>query len=256
MDRVKKKVAVVTGGASGIGRATALLLAKEGAKVAIVDIDENGGKETVTQINNNAGQAGFWYMDVTDEELVKRVFFEINNEYGKIEILVNNAGITGNEKATHETSVEEWEKTINVDLRGVFFCTKHAIPYLIKSGGGSIVNISSMLGIVAGDARSHGGAVYQTAKGGVRIMTKTDALTYANDKIRINSVHPGFTFTAGMRSILEENPAITDNVSAKVPLGRMGTPDEIANGILFLASDESSYITGTELVIDGGYTSQ
>jgi NAD(P)-dependent dehydrogenase (short-subunit alcohol dehydrogenase family) len=259
MDRVKGRVAVVTGGASGIGRATAILLVKEGAKVAIADIDEDGGKEVVNQIKKSGGLAGCWHMDVTDEEEVKRVFDEINSEYGRIDILVNNAGSPGCDKATHETSTAEWERTINVDLRGVFFCTKYAIPYLQKAGGGSIVNVSSMLGIVGEDSRHQfsAGAAYQTAKGGVRIMTKSDAVAYARDKIRVNSVHPGYTFTIGMQALLEEIPggteAITKDVSVKVPLGRMGTPEEIANGILFLASDESSYVTGAELVMDGGY---
>ena len=262
MDRVKGKIAVVTGGASGIGRATAILLSKEGAEVAIADIDGDGGREVVDQIKKSGGRAGCWHMDVTDEEEVKRIFDEINREYGRIDILVNNAGIPGGDKATHETSTAEWERTINVDLRGVFFCTKYAIPYLQKAGGGSIVNVSSMLGIVGRDSRHQfsTGAVYQTAKGGVRIMTKSDAVAYARDKIRVNSVHPGYTFTVGMQALLEENPggkeAITEDVSVKVPLGRMGTPEEIANGILFLASDESSYITGAELVMDGGYIAQ
>jgi NAD(P)-dependent dehydrogenase (short-subunit alcohol dehydrogenase family) len=262
MDRVKGKIAVVTGGASGIGRATAILLAKEGAKVAIADIDEDGGKEVVNQIKKSGGLAGCWHMDVTDEEEVKRVFDEINSEYGRIDILVNNAGVPGYDKATHETSTDEWERIINVDLRGVFFCTKYAIPYLQKAGGGSIVNVSSMMGIVGADSRyqSSGGAVYHTAKGGVRIMTKSDAVTYARDKIRVNSVHPGYTFTIRMQELLKKNPggteAITKYVATKVPLGRMGTPEEIANGILFLASDESSYVTGAELVMDGGYIAQ
>ena len=262
MNRVKGKIAIVTGGASGIGKATAILLAKESAKVAIADIDEDGGKEVVEQIKKSGGLAGFWHMDVTDEEEVERIFNEVNSEYGRIDILVNNAGIPGNDKATHETSTAEWERTINVDLRGVFFCTKYAIPYLQKAGGGSIVNVSSMLGIVGRDSRHQfsTGAVYQTAKGGVRIMTKSDAVAYARDKIRVNSVHPGYTSTVGMQALLEENPsgkeAITSEVSVKVPLGRMGTPEEIANGILFLASDESSYVTGAELVMDGGYIAQ
>lgn len=256
MNRVKDKVAVVTGGASGMGRATAVLLAKEGAKVAIADMNRNGGEDAANEIIKGGGQAKYWHMDVTDEDEVRKVFVEIDREYGRIDILVNNAGVAGASKVTHETSTEEWERTINIDLRGVFFCTKYAIPYLKKAGGGSIVNMSSMLGIVGGGAD----AAYQTAKGGVRIMTKSDAIIYAPDKIRVNSVHPGYTFTDGMKVMLAKSPenreAMLKDVTSKVPLGRMGTPEEMANGILFLASDESSYVTGIELVIDGGYIAQ
>jgi NAD(P)-dependent dehydrogenase (short-subunit alcohol dehydrogenase family) len=256
MDRVKGKVAVVTGGASGIGRATARLLAKEGAQVVIADVNRNNGKDAINEIIKSGGSANYWHMDVTDENEVKEVFSEISKKYGRIDILVNNAGVPGVSKVTHETSTEDWERTINVDLKGVFFCTKYAIPYLKKARGSSIVNISSMLAMVGGGED----AVYQTAKGGVRIMTKADAITYARDGIRVNSVHPGYTFTPTMQIMLskdsESKDLINTIVSTKVPLGRMGTPEEIANGILFLASDESSYITGTELVIDGGYIAQ
>jgi NAD(P)-dependent dehydrogenase (short-subunit alcohol dehydrogenase family) len=256
MDRVKGKVAVVTGGASGIGRAVEILLAKEGAQVVIADVNLDGARGTANEIIKDRGSANYRYMDVTDENSVKKGFTEINKEYGRIDILVNNAGIPGVSKVTHETSTEEWERTINVDLKGAFLCTKYAIQYLKQGRGGNIVNVSSMLAMVGGGDDT----AYQTAKGGIRTMTKADAITYARDGIRVNSVHPGYTLTDTMQVLLEKNPenkeAITTSVSTKVPLGRMATPEEIAKGILFLASDESSYITGVELVIDGGYIAQ
>jgi len=250
MDRVKDKVAVVTGAAAGIGKATCLLLAQEGARVAVTDIDSNGVKAVAAEIEKNDGVADYWHMDVTDEKEVAGVITEIGDKYGKINILVNNAGTTGYPKATHELSTEEWEKIINIDLRGVFLCTKYCIPYIKKAGGGSIINISSILGIIGG-----GDPVYHAAKGGVRTLTKSDATIYASDNIRVNSVHPGNILTTGFQAMID--PAISDEFfkerASTIPLGRMGTPEEVANSILFLASDESSYITGIELVIDGGY---
>jgi NAD(P)-dependent dehydrogenase (short-subunit alcohol dehydrogenase family) len=256
MDRVKDKIAVVTGGAAGIGRADCIVLAREGATVVVVDIDDDGGKELVEEIKKNGGKADYRHMDVTKEEEIKKVFAEIGDKYGKIDILVNNAGIPGYPKPTHEVTREEWEKIINVDLRGVFLCTKYAYQYIKKAGGGSIINMSSMLGIIGG-----GDPTYHAAKGGVRTLTKSDATVYAADNIRVNSVHPGYILTPGFKDMIaRRNPDLADkivqNFGSQVPLGRMGTPEDVANGILFLASDESSYITGLELVIDGGYIIQ
>ncbi len=255
MDRVKGKVAVVTGGASGIGRATCLLLGKEGANVAVTDIADDAGREVVAEIKKDGAIAEYLHMDVTNEKEVDRVFSEINERYKKINILVNNAGIPGPPKATHELSVEEWDRVIDINLKGVFLCTKYVIKYMQMAGGGSIVNMSSMLGIIGGEDPA-----YHASKGGVRLMTKSDATIYANDDIRVNSVHPGYILTPLFRGVAERNPkgaeTFMKELTANIPLGRLGTPEDISKGILFLASDESSYITGTEMIIDGGYILQ
>ncbi|OGO35405.1 MAG: short-chain dehydrogenase [Chloroflexi bacterium RBG_16_57_8] len=252
MDRVKGKVAIVTGGAMGIGGAASALLAKEGAKVAIADIDDAAANAHVAEIRKAGGAASFWHMDVTNEREIEAVFAEVAKKYGNINILVNNAGIPGGGKPSHEMTEEEFEKVLNIDLKGVFRCTKHIIPYMLKAGGGSIVNMSSMLGIIAA-----GDPVYHAAKGGVRLLTKGDASVYAKDHIRVNSVHPGLILTPGFLAMGGNRGGQSDDflksAGSRVPLGRMGTPEDIANGILFLASDESGYMTGSELVIDGGF---
>jgi NAD(P)-dependent dehydrogenase (short-subunit alcohol dehydrogenase family) len=255
MDRVKGKVAIVTGGAMGIGGAAAAVLAREGAKVAIADIADAVAKKHVAEIKKAGGTAEFWHMDVTNEGQIATVFADIAGKWGKIDILVNNAGIPGTGKPSHEMTEAEFEKVLNIDLKGVFRCTKHAVPYMKKAGGGSIINMSSMLGIIAG-----GDPVYHAAKGGVRLLSKGDAGVYAADKIRVNSVHPGFIDTPGFRSMVdkrqpsEQGDILAGNIASRVPIGRMGQPEDIASGILFLASDESSYMTGAELVIDGGFS--
>ncbi len=256
MDRVRGKVAIVTGGALGIGRAAGLLLAKEGARVAIADINDDEGKKAVDEIKKDGGEASYWQMDVTNEKEVEKVFGEIYRKYGQINILVNNAGIPGTGKPSDEMTEEEFERVLNIDLKGVFRCTKHAVPYMKKAGGGSIINMSSMLGIIGG-----GDPVYHAAKGGVRLLSKGDASVYAKANIRVNSVHPGYILTPGFTGMIEKrDPEMLEgflkSCAERTPLGRMGKPEDIANGILFLASDESSYMTGTELIMDGGITSQ
>jgi len=251
MDRVKGKVAIVTGGASGIGEATAKLLAKEGARVAIVDIDDENGKRVAREIKTAKETAEFWHMDISQEKEVEQTFADINKRYSQLHILVNNAGIAGYRKPTHETTAEEWDSVMNVNLKGTFFCTKYAVPYILKSGGGSVINVSSIMGILGGPT-----PVYNTSKGGIRLLTKADAVTYARDNIRFNSVHPGYIVTPLFRKLAAKTPLGVEKSIEKegeaIPLGRMGTPEDIANGILFLASDESSYVTGIELIIDGG----
>ena len=255
MERVKGKVAIVTGGASGIGRATCLLLAKEGSNVAVTDINDDAGREVITEIKNSGGVADYWHMNVTNEKEVEKVFAEINNKYGKINILVNNAGIPGPPKATHELTTEEWDRVMDINLKGVFFCTKYVFKYMQMAGGGSIVNMSSILGLIGGEDPA-----YHASKGGVRSMTKSDATIYAKDNIRANSVHPGYILTPLFRGVAARNPqgeeVFIKELTDTIPLGRLGKPEDIANCILFLASDESSYITGTELIIDGGYILQ
>lgn len=251
MDRVKGKVAIVTGGANGIGEATAKLLAREGARVAIVDIDDENGKRVVREIVKESGIADFWHMDISREKEVEKTFSDIYRKYGQLHILVNNAGIPGYRKPPHETTSEEWDRVMNVNLKGAFFCTKYAAPYMIKSGSGSIINVASVYGIIGCDT-----PVYDTSKGGMRAMTKSDALVYAKNNIRVNSVHPGNIITPLFRKIVDKIGGGLENtiklLSTMCPMDRMGNPEEIAYGILFLASDESSYVTAAELVMDGG----
>jgi len=256
VNRVKGKVAIVTGGAFGIGHAACVLLAREGAAVAVTDIVDDQGRGTACKIRDAGGAAEYSHLDVTSEAEVKKVFNEIQAKLGKIDVLVNNAGIGGPNKPTHEISEEEWERPMAVDVKGVFLCTKHAIPYLKANGGGSIINLSSIYGLVgAADVPP-----YHAAKGAVRLMTKNDALLYAADNIRVNSVHPGFIWTPLVEKTGNEMPegsaAFRKQLDAKHPIGHIGEPADVGWGIVYLASDEAKFITGSELVIDGGYTAQ
>ena len=256
MNRVQNKVAIVTGGAAGIGRATCRILAGEGAKVAVTDLQDEEGRKVVKEIEDAGGTAEYWHLDVSCESEVKKVFAEISSRFGGIDVLVNNAGISGTNKPTHEITEEEWDKVMDVNVKGVFLCTKHALCVMRKTGGGSIINLSSIYGIVG--ARDL--PAYHASKGAVRMMSKTDALLYAKDKIRVNSVHPGFIWTP----LVEELGKSSDEGVAKFrkqldslhPIGHVGEPEDIAWGIVYLASDESKFVTGSELVIDGGYTAQ
>ncbi len=255
MKRVENKVAVVTGGSLGIGRAACILLAKEGAKVAVTDIQDKEGKELVTEIKAMGFTAEFWHLDTSSEENVKKVMADINTVFGKINVLVNNAGISGTNKPTDEITYEEWNAVLKVNVNGVFLCTKYVIPYMKSAGGGSIINMSSVYGLVgAADIPP-----YHASKGAVRLMSKTDAIFYAKDKIRVNSLHPGFIKTPMVENFLK--PLSNGDEGLKLleslhPVGHLGEPDDIGYGILFLASDESKFMTGSELVIDGGYTAR
>ncbi|MEO8663975.1 MAG: glucose 1-dehydrogenase [Ignavibacteria bacterium] len=255
MNRLENRTALITGAGLGIGKATALLLAKEGANVAVTDILHDEGNAVVNEIILNGGQAGYWHLDTTSEIEVSNVVSDIKHTFGQIDILVNNAGITGANKPTHELSVEEWDNVMNVNVKGVFLCTKHVIPYMIEIGGGSIINLSSIYGLVGAPDIPP----YHASKGAVRLMTKTDALLYAKYKIRVNSVHPGFIWTPLVEHHLEKMGSVDDGrkmLDSLHPLGHIGEPIDIAYGILYLASDESKFVTGSELVIDGGYTAK
>ncbi len=256
MKRVEGKVAVVTGGALGIGRAACLLLAKEGAKVAVTDIADNEGTKVIEKIKEFGGIAKYWHVDTSNEDEVSSAFSSIAHEFGSIDILVNNAGIAGVNRPTHEIAAEEWDNVIGVNVSGVFFCTKHAIPFMKESGCGSIINMSSIYGIVgAADLPP-----YHASKGAVRLMSKNDALIYGKDNIRVNSIHPGFIWTPLVQELAEDSPdsveVFREQLDSRHPIGHVGEPDDIAYGVLYLASDESKFITGSELVIDGGYTAQ
>lgn len=256
MKRVENKVAIVTGGALGIGKAACIMLAEHGAKVAVTDINEEQGKMVVAHIRNKGGEAEFWKLDTANENEVENVINAVHKKYERIDILVNNAGISGADKPTHEVTAEEWDRVMAVNVKGVFFCTKYVIPFMQQQCGGSIINLSSIYGIIsAADVPA-----YHASKGAVRLMTKTDALLYAKDKIRVNSIHPGFIWTPMVENYGKKFPGGLDDfrkyVDSLHPIGHMGEPDDIAYGILYLASDESKFVTGSELVIDGGYTAK
>jgi len=256
MGRVQDKVAVVTGAAQGIGRATALLLAREGAAVAVTDVNGREAEAVAEAIRAEGGRARAWTLDVSQEAAVAAVFAEAAKEFGRVDILVNNAGISGANGTAEETTEAEWDKVMATNAKGTFFCTKHAVPLMRRAGGGSIVNLSSVYGIVG----SHNVAAYHASKGAIRIMSKTDALAFAEDRIRVNSVHPGFIWTpmleAGTQVPGVQPEAVHSAMSKLHPLGTLGEPDDVAHGILYLASEEAKFVTGSELVIDGGYTAR
>jgi NAD(P)-dependent dehydrogenase (short-subunit alcohol dehydrogenase family) len=257
MNRLKNKTCVVTGAALGIGRACATRMAEEGACVALFDVLDDEGRSLERELQAKGHDVGYWHVDVSDESAVKSAIDEIVERFNGLHVLVNNAGIAGSNKPTHELSEAEWDRVQAVNVKGVFFCTKHAIPHLKRAMGGSIVNLSSIYGLVgASDVPP-----YHASKGAVRLMSKTDALIYAADGIRVNSVHPAFIWTPMVEHYLRDSGA-TDLDAARRdtdqlhPLGHMGEPDDIAWGVVYLASDESKFVTGSELVIDGGYTAR
>ncbi|MBL0702873.1 MAG: glucose 1-dehydrogenase [Sulfurospirillum sp.] len=252
MKRVENKVVVVTGGASGIGRETCLLLAKEGAKVVIADLSDKDGKKLVDDIESLGGVAKFYHLDVTNEQEVKDVYAKAAKEFGGIDGSINNAGIAGVDKPTHELTEKEWDIVMDINVKGVFFCTKHVVPHMQKSGGGSVVNVSSIYGLVGAGDIPH----YHASKAAVRLMAKNDALTYAKDNIRFNSIHPGFIWTPLVERMGKEDPSFRKHLDSLHPIGHIGEPMDIAYGLLFLISDESKFMTGSELIIDGGYTCQ
>lgn len=254
--RLAGKVAIVTGGAMGIGRSASILMAREGARVVIADRMEDEASVVVREIEAAGGQAVFKMLDVTGEAQVKEVFDEVAREFGRLDVLVNNAGIAGVNKPTHEITEDEWDALMAVNVKGVFFCTKHAIPQMKANGGGSIINLSSIYGLVGGaDVPA-----YHASKGAVRLMSKTDALLYAPDRIRVNSIHPGYIWTPLVEKFAADSGKDSDTFRKEVgdlhPLGHLGEPDDIGWGIVYLASDEAKFITGSELVIDGGYTAR
>lgn len=256
MKRLEGKVAIVTGGALGIGRSSCILMAREGATVAVTDVLDEPGRNLVKEIEEAGGRAVYHHLDVAVENQVAAVFSRVYEQFGRLDVVLNNAGIEGANKPTHEVTEEEWDRLFAVNVKGVFFGTKHAIPYMRKSGGGSIINLSSIYGIVgAGDVPP-----YHASKGAVRLMTKNDALIYAPDKIRVNSIHPGFIWTPLVERFGRNqglgNDELYAALSAKHPLGHPGEPDDIGWAAVYLASDESKFVTGAEFVIDGGYTAQ
>ena len=255
MNRLKDKVAIITGAALGIGAATARRMGEEGASVALLDLRGADGEALAAKLDAAGIKARFWPCDVAKEADVKRVFAEVEKHFGRIDIVVNNAGVSGANKPTHEITEAEWDFVQAVNVKGVFFCTKYAAPAMKRAGGGSIINLSSIYGLIgAPDAPP-----YHASKGAVRLMSKTDAMIYAPDKIRVNSVHPGFIWTPMVEAHLKGTGHLEEAKAATAalhPLGHIGEADDIAWGIVYLASDESKFVTGSELVIDGGYTAR
>ncbi len=259
MGRVEGKVALVTGGRQGLGKASAILLAKEGARVVITDRKPDGADAVLDEIKKAGGEAIFIQQDVAKEEDWQRAIAETVRKFGKLDVLVNNAGV-GEGKNIETISLEEWRWVMSINLDGVFLGTKYAIEAMKKSGGGSIINMSSIEGLV-GDSRM---VAYDSSKGGLRTLTKSAALHCAQRgyNIRINTVHPGFIDTAMVRGFLKAHAKGGDVEAARKalvamhPIGHLGEPDDVAYAVLYLASEESKFATGSELVIDGGYTAQ
>ncbi len=252
MGRLDGKVALISGGARGQGAAEALLFAREGAKVVIGDILDDEGRQTEAQIAELGGDASYVHLDVTSTDDWDAAVQTALDRYGRLDILVNNAGIGGTGGGIEGATLESWDRTLDINAKGVFLGTKAAIPALRDSGGGSIVNISSIAGIIG---LTSGNPAYAASKGAVRLLTKSTAIQHAADNIRCNSVHPGMIVTAMTEALLSdpERRQYWDDI---IPMDRLGTVDDIANGVLFLASDDSSFVTGSELVIDGGVTAQ
>ena len=247
--RLEGKVAIISGGARGMGAEEARLFANEGAKVVIGDVLEEDGKKTEAEINETGGEALFIRLDVTQEEGWRQAVEATAARFGKLDALVNNAGISGSFDPDL-MSTDAWDKLMEINAKGVFLGIKYAVPEMRKVGGGSIVNISSISGFVGQDSIHMG---YNASKGAVRILTKSAAVQYAKEGIRVNSVHPGLM--PPMRtSVATADPEVRKQMLARVPMGREGRREEVGHAVLFLASDEASYITGTELVVDGGFT--
>ncbi|MFK7770957.1 MAG: SDR family NAD(P)-dependent oxidoreductase [Saprospiraceae bacterium] len=248
MGKLEKKVALVTGAATGIGRATAIALAKEGAKVMVTDINEVEGKETLNQIIKGGGIAKYFHLDVSKKDQVDQVVKEIFETEGSLDLAVNNAGIGGARSPIHELSMEDWNTMMDINLTGVFLCLQAEIKCMLQTGGGRIVNVASLAGLNGMPM----GSSYAAAKHAVIGLTKSAAIEYGKLNIRTNSVCPGFVQTP----ILDEVPQKMLDYSTKfrVPLRRIGQPEEVAQSILWLLSEDSTYVNGHQLLVDGGFS--
>jgi len=256
MTRLEGKTCLVTGAAHGIGKATCKRLADEGAVVAATDVTDGDGQALVDEIMADGGKAVYHHLDVTDEAQVESVFETVAKEHDGLDVIVNNAGISGSNAPTDQHKSADWAKVMDVNVNGVFYCTRAAIPLMRKRGGGSIINLSSIYGIIGAPDIPP----YHASKGAVREMSKTDAIQYAKEGIRVNSVHPGFIWTPLVEQMGQESEEGVDAFRAGLdklhPVGHVGEAGDIAAGVAYLASDDAKFVTGSELVIDGGYTAQ
>ena len=256
MPRLEGKVALISGGARGQGAVEARMFAQEGAKVVIGDILDDLGLQVQAEINETGGECLYVHLDVTSESDWQDAVEAAVSRFGKLDVLVNNAGIgspkdAAGQRMTIEALTEgQWDQVMDVNAKGVFLGTKAAIPEMRKAGGGSIINISSVAGLVGGTTTAYG-----ASKGAVRLLTKSTAIQYASEGIRANSVHPGVIITDMTAAMLADEAGREFNLS-RHPIGRLGVSEDVAYGVLYLASDESSFVTGSELVIDGGLTAQ
>ncbi len=248
MKEFEGKVAIVTGGASGIGRSCAQFYARDGARVMVADMDDQGGQETVRLIQAAGGEASFIHTDVSKPEACQKMVSSTVEKYGRLDYACNNAGIGGEQNPTADYSIEGWQKVISINLSGVFYCMKYEIPEMIKVGGGSIVNMSSILGQVGFAAAP----AYVSAKHGVVGLTQNAAIEYGQQGIRVNAVGPGFIRTP-MISALEQDPNAYQMLVALHPIGRLGQPEEVAELVVWLSSDKASFVTGAFYAVDGGY---
>jgi NAD(P)-dependent dehydrogenase (short-subunit alcohol dehydrogenase family) len=252
MGRLSGKVVLVSGAASGLGAAQVRACTKEGAQVAFGDIADEDGQQVEAEIRDTGGDAMYLHLDVTDEDQWRQAIAKTVSRFGRLNVLINNAGIVIGKLPIEQLAVLDWDRVMAVNVRGVYLGTKHAIPELRRGGGGSIVNISSIAGIGQSQLQE---PAYATSKAAVRMFSKVTATQYAHDNIRCNSLHPGPT-DGGMLHRFLPNPEVLKERLKRVPLGRLARVEEIVAGVIFLASDESSYMTGGELVIDGGALAQ
>ena len=246
------KVALVTGASSGIGRATAIVFAREGAKLVLDDIDVAGGEETVKLVKEAGGEAIFVRADVMNSTDVAALVSKAVESYGRLDCAFNNAGISGVTATTTECPEENWDHVIDVNLKGVWLCMKYEIPQMLKQGGGAIVNTSSIAGLIGVQGRP----AYIASKHGVAGLTKAAALEYGKDKIRVNAVCPGVIRTAIMDRLFTEMPQLEETRVAQHPIGRLGFPEEVAEAVVWLCSDAASFVTGLIMTVDGGFTAQ
>lgn len=250
--KLKGKVALVTGAASGIGRATAIAFSREGAKVVVADILVEGGEETVRMTKKAGGEAIFVKTDVSKAADVEKLIKETVKTYGRLDYAHNNAGIEGITASTADCTEENWDRTVNINLKGVWLSMKYEIPQMLKQGGGVIVNTSSVAGLVG----FQGSPAYCASKGGIIQLTRVAALEYAKSNIRVNAVCPGVIRTPMVERAIGGKPEVESQLTAMEPVGRMGTPEEIAEAVLWLCSDAASFVTGHPMVVDGGLIAQ
>jgi NAD(P)-dependent dehydrogenase (short-subunit alcohol dehydrogenase family) len=252
MNELKGKVAVVTGGASGIGRTAVELFAREGAAVVAADVTDDAGQQVADDIAAAGGSCTFLHVDISKESDVEAMIQMALSHYGRLDVLFNNAGIEGDQAPTAESTVENWDRVIAINLRGTFLCLKHGIAAMLPRGGGSIVNNASVAGLVG----FAGIPAYCASKGGIVQLTRTAALEYATQGIRVNCLCPGVIDTPMVRRFTHGEAAATDQFTAMEPVGRLGRASEVAELALFLASDRSSFVTGAVIPVDGGFVAR